>query len=335
MIAGGGTAGWTAAAALAQQLGPLLDITLVESDEIGTVGVGEATIPTIRTFHALLGLDEREFMRATQATFKLGIGFEDWARLGDRYIHAFGNIGKSTWMGGFHHMWLQAKAAGFGGELGDYCLEHQAAWPASSRISDQVPINYAFHLDAGLYARYLRSKYEPKGVKRIEGKIAERRTEQPERLRRRAGAWKTGARVEGDLFIDCTGFRGLLIEQTLKAGYEDWRHWLPTDSALAVQTSSTDRILPLHARDGARAPAGNGAFRCSTASATAWCIAARISPKRPRAPSCSRISRVRRCSSRGSSATSPGDGARPGTRTSSRSGSPAVSSSRSRAPAST
>ena len=127
VIAGGGTAGWTAAAALAQQLGPLLDITLVESDEIGTVGVGEATIPTIRTFHTLLGLDEREFMRATQATFKLGIAFENWARTGDRYIHAFGDIGKTTWMGGFHNMWLMAKAAGFNGELGDYCLEYQAA----------------------------------------------------------------------------------------------------------------------------------------------------------------------------------------------------------------
>ena len=108
VIAGGGTAGWTAAAALAQQLGPLLEIALVESDEIGTVGVGEATIPTIRTFHALLGLDEREFMSETQATFKLGIGFENWRQLGDRYIHAFGDIGKSTWMGDFHNMWLMA-----------------------------------------------------------------------------------------------------------------------------------------------------------------------------------------------------------------------------------
>ena len=133
VIAGGGTAGWTAAAALAQQLGPLLDITLVESEEIGTVGVGEATIPTIRTFHALLGIDEREFMRATQASFKLGIGFDDWARLGDRYIHAFGPIGKSTWMGDFQHFWLAAQEQGFGGLISDYSLKASLPWPASSR----------------------------------------------------------------------------------------------------------------------------------------------------------------------------------------------------------
>ncbi len=243
VIAGGGTAGWTAAAALAQQLGPLLDITLVESEEIGTVGVGESTIPTIRTFNVLLGLDEREFMRETQASFKLGIAFENWARLGDRYVHAFGEIGKSTWMGGFHNMWLMAKAAGFGGELGDYCFEYQAAEAGRFALSDAVPINYSFHLDASLYARFLRSKFEPKGVKRIEGRIA--RVEQdPESGNVTALALESGQRVEGDLFIDCTGFRGLLIEQTLKAGYEDWRHWLPTDSALAVQTGSTERILP-------------------------------------------------------------------------------------------
>jgi tryptophan 7-halogenase len=244
VVAGGGTAGWTVAAALVQQLGQLLDITLVESDEIGTVGVGEATIPTIRTFHALLGIDEQEFMRATQATFKLGISFEDWARSGDRYIHAFGEIGKTTWMGGFHNMWLMAKAAGFGGELGDYCVEYQAAEAGKFALSENMPINYAFHLDAGLYARYLRMKYEPKGIKRIEGKIASVEQHGESGHVTALVMEGSGQRVEGDLFIDCTGFRGLLIEQTLKAGYEDWRHWLPTDSALAVQTGSTDRILP-------------------------------------------------------------------------------------------
>ena len=247
VLAGGGTAGWTAAAALAQQLGPLLDITLVESDEIGTVGVGEATIPTIRSFHVLLGLDEREFMRATQATFKLGIGFDDWARLGDRYIHAFGNIGKSTWMGGFHNMWLHAKAAGFEGELGDYCLEYQASLAGKFGISDQVPINYAFHFDASLYARYLRSKYEPRGVKRIEGKIGS--VEQNSQTGYvTALVMEDGRRVEGDLFIDCTGFRGLLIEQTLKAGYEDWGQWLRNDSALALQTDFPLDDIPPYTR---------------------------------------------------------------------------------------
>ena len=136
-----------------------------------------------------------------------------------------------------------AKAAGFGGELGDYCLEYQASLAGKFGISDQVPINYAFHFDASLYARYLRSKYEPRGVKRIEGKIGS--VEQNSQNGYvTALVMEDGRRVEGDLFIDCTGFRGLLIEQTLKAGYEDWRQWLPTDSALAVQTSSTDRILP-------------------------------------------------------------------------------------------
>ena len=243
VIAGGGTAGWTVAAALAQQLGPLLEITLVESDDIGTVGVGEATIPTFRTFQNLIGVEEREFMRATKATFKLGISFENWDRLGDRYIHPFGDVGKSTWMADFHHMWLLAKARGFGGELGDYCFEHQAAAAGKFAMSKTTQINYAYHLDAGLYARYLRGIFEPKGVRRVEGRIA--RVEQDgESGHVTALVLENGDKVGGDLFVDCTGFRGLLIEQTLQAGYEDWRHWLQTDSALAVQTESTGNIPP-------------------------------------------------------------------------------------------
>lgn len=243
VIAGGGTAGWTVASLLAQQLGPLLDITLVESDEIGTVGVGEATIPTIRTFHALLGIDEREFMRATKASFKLGIAFENWGRIGDRYIHPFGEAGKSTWMADFHHMWLMAKARGFGGEMGDYCFEHQAAMADKFAVSEGAQINYAYHLDAGLYARFLRQIFEPKGVRRVEGRIASVEQDS-ESGYIKALVLENGDRVNGDLFVDCTGFRGLLIEQTLKAGYEDWRHWLPTDSALAVQTESTASVPP-------------------------------------------------------------------------------------------
>lgn len=243
VIAGGGTAGWTVASALAQQLGPLLDITLVESEDIGTVGVGEATIPTFRSFHALLGIDEREFMRATQASFKLGIQFENWGRLGDRYIHPFGDIGKSTWMADFHHMWLMGKAKGFAGDPGDYCFEHQAAAAGAFAVADKSTINYAYHLDAGLYAKFLRKLFEPKGVKRIEGKISQ--VEQDgESGFVTALVMENGDRVIGDLFVDCTGLRGLLIEQTLAAGYEDWRHWLQTDSALAVQTESTGNIPP-------------------------------------------------------------------------------------------
>ena len=243
VIAGGGTAGWIAAAALSKQLGPLLEITVVESDEIGTVGVGESTIPTARTFHDLIGLDEAEFMRATQATFKLGISFENWARLGDRYVHSFGLVGKSTWMGDFQHFWLDARAQGFAGDIGDYCFEHQAAVAGRFATSPTSKINYAYHLDATIYARYLRGLCEARGVVRTEGKITS--VEQhPETGFIEAVTLVSGDRIEGDLFIDCTGFRGLLIEQTLKAGYEDWTNWLPTNRALAVQTHSTEDAVP-------------------------------------------------------------------------------------------
>jgi tryptophan halogenase len=243
VIAGGGTAGWTAAAALARQLGPLLDITLVESEDIGTVGVGESTIPTARTFNALLGIDEAAFMRATQATFKLGISFENWGEVGDRYIHSFGQVGKSTWMGGFHHFWMQAQTHGFGGDLGDYCLELKAAEGDRFFTGENGPLNYAYHLDAGLYGQFLRRMAEADGAKRVEGKIASVRQSATDGSIE-ALVMEAGQVVEGDLFIDCTGFRGLLIEQTLKAGYEDWDHWLPTNSALAVQTRSTEPAKP-------------------------------------------------------------------------------------------
>ena len=169
VIAGGGTAGWVVAAALGRLLGPLLDVTLVESEEIGTVGVGESTIPTARTFHHLLGIDERAFMRDTSSSFKLGIAFEHWGGIGDRYIHSFGQIGKSTWMGDFHQFWLRACELGFGGDLGDYCFELQAAEAGKFATSEQEPINYAYHLDAGRYARFLRAFSEQHGVKRVEG----------------------------------------------------------------------------------------------------------------------------------------------------------------------
>ncbi len=243
VIAGGGTAGWCAAAALTSQLGSLIEVTLVESDDIGTVGVGEATIPTIRSFHHLLGLDERAFMRATQASFKLAIMFENWARTGDGYIHSFGQVGKPAWMGGFHNLWLQARAEGFGGDIGDYCFEHEAAKAGKFFTSEQAKINYAYHLDAGLYGRFLRDFGEARGAKRVEGKI--RDVEQdPENGFISALVLESGARVEGDLFVDCTGFRGLLIEQTYKAGYEDWSEWLPTDSAIALQTASVGPAPP-------------------------------------------------------------------------------------------
>jgi tryptophan halogenase len=272
VVAGGGTAGWTVASLLAQQLGVLVEITLVEADDIGTVGVGEATIPTFRSFHALLGVDEREFMRATQATFKLGIQFEDWDRLGARYIHPFGDVGKSTWMADFHHMWLQARARGMDIDLEDCCFEHRAAREGKFATAEKSNINYAYHLDAGRYAGFLRKKFETRGVRRIEGRIASVEQD-PQSGHVSALVMDNGERVAGDLFVDCTGFRGLLIEQTLGAGYEDWRHWLPTDSALAVQTPLSGDAPP-YTRSSARSSGwqwriplqhrvGNGLVFCS------------------------------------------------------------------------
>ncbi|MEO5774953.1 MAG: tryptophan halogenase family protein [Sphingomicrobium sp.] len=243
VIAGGGTAGWIAAAALAHHLGPLIDITLVESDDIGTIGVGESTIPTTHTFHNFLGIDEREFMRATKSTFKLGISFENWAREGDRYIHSFGTVGPGTWMADFHHFWLEARRQGFAGDIGDYCFELQAALAKKFATSDSGQINYAYHLDATPYGKYLRARAEAAGAKRVEGKIREVRQNSASG-NIEALELESGAIIEGDLFIDCTGFRGLLIEQKLKAGFDDWSKWLPTDSALALQTEAIGPALP-------------------------------------------------------------------------------------------
>lgn len=243
VIAGGGTAGWMAAAAFSIKFGELLDITLIESDDIGTVGVGEATIPPIRVFHKLLGIDEQEFMRATRATFKIGIAFENWGQQGDRYIHSFGKTGKETWLGDFHHFWLRSRELGMDFEFGDFCLEVQAALANKFFTGPNAEINYAYHLDATRYAKFLRDIYEKKGGKRVEGKITEVK-QHPDSGFITGVILASGVTVEGDFFIDCSGFRGLLIEQTLQTGYEDWTHWLPCDSALAVQTESVGPAVP-------------------------------------------------------------------------------------------
>jgi tryptophan 7-halogenase len=243
VIAGGGTAGWLAAAALSHQLGKVLDITLIESDEIGTIGVGEATIPPIRVFHKLLQIDEQEFMRATAATFKLGISFENWGLKGDRYIHSFGRNGKPTWMCEFHNFWLRSLELGVKSELGEYCFELQAAKADKFATSQQLDVNFAYHFDAGQYAKFLRRFAEGFGIKRVEGKIKEVKQNATNGFIESL-VLHSGQIVEGDLFIDCTGFRGLIIEQTLKSGYEDWSHWLPCDSAAAVQTELTGAAPP-------------------------------------------------------------------------------------------
>jgi tryptophan 7-halogenase len=243
VIAGGGTAGWLAAAGLSARLGKLLDITLIESDAIGTVGVGEATIPPMRNFHRLLEIDEQAFMRATQATFKLGIVFDNWGEIGESYIHSFGEIGQRAWMAEFHAFWLEARAQGFGGSLEDYCVELQAAKAGKFGTSKEKGLNYAFHLDATLYAKFLRNMSESAGVKRREGKISEVQ-KNPDTGNIQALLLENGECIEGDFFIDCTGFRALLIGDALNVGYEGWSHWLASDSAVAVQTTATEAPPP-------------------------------------------------------------------------------------------
>lgn len=243
VIAGGGTAGWLAAAALSQQFRDIVEITLVESEEIGTVGVGESTIPPIRAFHRLLKIEEQDFMRATAATFKLGISFENWRTGNDRYIHSFGYTGKSTWACDFHHIWLNSLERGIQSDIGDYCLEVKAALDNKFGLSQQLQINYAYHTDATVYGKFLRKYAEGHGARRVEGKIKHIK-QNPESGFVEALVLESGQEIEGDFFVDCTGFRGLLIEQTLHTGFEDWSQWLPCDSAVAIQTESTGPAVP-------------------------------------------------------------------------------------------
>ena len=243
VIAGGGTAGWMAAMALSRQMHELLEIVLVESEDIGTVGVGEATIPPMRVFHKLLRIDEQEFMCATEATFKLGIQFENWGKQGDKYLHAFGRIGKETWMADFIHFWLRGRNLGVAGELGEYCLEWKAARDHKFGLDPKAELNYAYHLDASFYGRFMRKLAEFSGVRRVEGRISAVKQNSTTGFVESL-VMESGETVSGDLFIDCTGFRGLLIEQTLHTGYEDWSHWLISNSAVAVQTESVGPAVP-------------------------------------------------------------------------------------------
>lgn len=243
VIAGGGTAGWMAAAALSRTLGKILDIKLVESDDIGTVGVGEATIPSLVHFHRLLDIDEREFMAATQATFKLGISFENWRARGEDYIHSFGMTGTDHWTAGFQHFWLKGRERGLASDYGDYCPELVAARENRFGHLPDKGVNYAYHLDATRYARYLRRFAEHFGVERIEAKIASVEAD-PASGHIAALVLDSGTRIEGDLFIDCTGFRSLLLGQTMGVEYEDWSQWLFNDSAIAVQTESVGPAVP-------------------------------------------------------------------------------------------
>ena len=241
VIAGGGTAGWMAGAAISKLLGKNLEVVLVESDEIGTVGVGEATIPTLHIFHRLLGINEQEVMAATNATFKLGIMFENWLQRDQKYLHSFGFLGKDCWACGFQHFWSKAQQRGIARDIGDYCVEHLAARQGRFAVVPNQDLNHAYHMDATLYAKYLRRMAEKHGIRRVEGKIAEVQQHADGHIS--ALKMMSGELIEGDLFIDCTGFKALLIEQTLNTGYEDWSHYLPCDSAIAVQTKTTEPPL--------------------------------------------------------------------------------------------
>jgi len=243
VIAGGGTAGWMAAASLSKLIGKNLDITLIESDQIGTVGVGEATIPTLLTLHELLKIKEQDFVAAVGGTFKLGISFENWLDVGKDYIHSFGFTGKDCWAAGFQHFWLKGMERGISKEYGEYCAEWVAAKHNRFAVLPDSGMNYAYHIDASVYSQFLRVIADEHGVVRKEGKINKVDTDSESGFIT-ALELESGERIEGDLFIDCTGFRGLLISQTLGVGYHDWKHWLPCDSAVAVQTESMGPPIP-------------------------------------------------------------------------------------------
>ncbi|WP_291845103.1 tryptophan halogenase family protein [Maricaulis sp.] len=243
LIVGGGTSGWMAAAALSRFLGTTLDIKLVESEQIGTVGVGEATIPQIKHLNSALGIDERDFVARTNGSFKLGIEFINWRRQGEAYLHNFGSIGLNLQQVPFHHYWLRARAEGSSESLWDYCLNTAAARQMRFSPLEKVgnsPLSgvaYAYHFDATLYGQFLRAYAEQRGVTRIEGLI-ESTDMDPENGNVTAVRLKDGRTLAADLFIDCSGFRGLLIEQALGTGYEDWTRWLPCDRAIPVPSSN-------------------------------------------------------------------------------------------------
>jgi tryptophan halogenase len=243
VVAGGGTAGWMAAASIAKLLGKTVKVTLVESEDISTVGVGEATIPTLLTLHELLKIKEQDFIKAVGGTFKLGISFENWLDVGKDYIHSFGYTGKDCWAAGFQHFWLKGKERGIAKEYGEYCNEWVAAKNNRFAVLPNQGLNYAYHFDSARYAAFLRKMAEEHGAVRVEGKIQQVHQDSDSGFITRL-TLESGQEVEGDFFVDCTGFRALLIEQTLHAGFDDWQHWLPCDSALAVQTENIQAPIP-------------------------------------------------------------------------------------------
>ncbi|MBU3021806.1 tryptophan halogenase family protein [Aestuariibacter sp. A3R04] len=247
VIVGGGTAGWISAAVIQRLLGATVSVNLIESEDIGTVGVGEATIPPITLLNNMLGIDEKAFIRETNATMKLAIRFENWRVNGEQYYHTFGAPGKSFAFCQFHHYFKRAQQLGLEDSLWDYDLNYLACEAGKfAHIASPDPIiemPYAYHFDASLYARFLRKKCEQMGVTRTEGIITS--------VQQNADSGyidsvtlKDGKKISGDLFVDCSGFRGLLIQQTLNTGYEDWSHWLPCDRAVAMPSERHEKTSP-------------------------------------------------------------------------------------------
>ncbi|MBC6983415.1 tryptophan halogenase family protein [Caulobacter sp. 17J80-11] len=250
VIVGGGTAGWMTAAALVGVLKPnVCRVRLIESDEIGIVGVGEATLPQMKDFNDLVGIDEAEMMRSTNATFKLGIEFLDWGFKGSTYVHPFGAHGQAWGGVGFHHHWLRAAQNGRPWDIEAFSYAVVASrcdrfeFPSRDPAAIEATYNYAYHFDASLYARYLRGFAEARGLRRTEGKVVEV-VLHPESGNVDAIRMESGELVAGDLFIDCSGFRGLIIGQALQSGFEDWSKWLPCDRALAVPCDRAGRFTP-------------------------------------------------------------------------------------------
>ncbi|MEP6344152.1 MAG: tryptophan halogenase family protein [Maricaulaceae bacterium] len=250
VIVGGGTAGWMSAAALSKYLNKMdVSLTLIESDQIATVGVGEATIPAIGKFNRALGIDEDEFLKATQGTFKLGIEFENWGEIGERYFHPFGTYGFDLEGLDFHHFWTYMNLKGKTSSLDHYSVSARSAYdhkfirpdPKHGAIINRL--EYAFHFDAVLYAAYLRKFAESRGVKRCEG-LVERVALDTEKGSINAVHLQDGRMFEADLYIDCTGFRGVLIEQALQTGYVDWHKYLPVDRAVVATTRKEDGLRP-------------------------------------------------------------------------------------------
>jgi tryptophan 7-halogenase len=278
VIVGGGSAGWMTAAALAEAVGRDCAITLIESEAIGTVGVGEATIPPIRSFNKRLGIDEATFVRETQGSFKLGIEFVDWGRKDHRYFHPFGQYGAEFDSVPFYHHWMRESIEGrTQGPIDDFAMcwamarAGKFAHPSPDRRMIQSTFDYAYHFDAGLYAAFLRRFAEGRGVTRLEGRVVN------VALRGVDGfidsvTLENGTKVEGEFFIDCSGFRGLLIEEALEAGYDNWQHWLPCDRAVAVPcergeftpyTRSTAKAAGWQWRIPLQHRTGNGYVHCS------------------------------------------------------------------------